>query len=371
MKNYLFNADFILARNRFAWIDYVRGICIILVSYRHCFEGLNTQQVIADSYPILKYINVFLFSFRMPLFFLVSGLFVTVSLQKKGLRKYIKDRFSIIYYPLLIWGVIQISLQLIFADYVNVDRKWIDYWYLIVQPRKIEQFWYLNALFLAGIIYATIKVKLKINNWQHLIIAICFYGIGAYLHHIRTGAYVITDVMHYYIFFALGSLLSKPLMLPDITKQLTQIKYMVPLSILFVVTHYIFFTINYSKGKDFYVEHYMPLLFLLVSLTGCAFIILVSMYLEKWKVLRFLRIVGYHSMYIYVVHLIVLGGTRILFLNILHIHNIPLLMLIAITLATIVPIILYNVLSKSGAWWLFTLKKPADELSYKKITDQH
>jgi fucose 4-O-acetylase-like acetyltransferase len=366
LKNYLFNANFVLSRNRHAWIDYTRGICIILVCYRHCFEGLNTTGIVSQNYPLLKYLNVFLFSFRMPLFFLISGLFVSASLSKKGLANYISDRFKIIYYPLLIWGVLQISLQLFFADYVNAQRQLIDYWYLIVQPRKIEQFWYLNALFLVGIIYATIKVKFKLTTKQHIILALVFYATGAYLHHIQSkaGAYMFTDVFHYYLFFAIGNWVGPVLLHHDVVKTYAKATYLVPFLLLFVVTHYFFTKINLDKGIDFYVEHYVPAYFLAVSLTGCAFIILIAMGLQRMGMLKFLRIIGYHSLYIYVMHLIVLAGARTILKHALHITNIPLLMFLAITMAIVIPVAVYNVVSKGGGWWLFTLKKPEDEINY-------
>ena len=68
----LFNAKYILASNRLGWIDYVRGICIILVCYRHCFDGLKEANLPVSDYPVLQVLNVCFYSFRMPLFFIVS-----------------------------------------------------------------------------------------------------------------------------------------------------------------------------------------------------------------------------------------------------------------------------------------------------------
>src|SRR5690606_33386494 len=69
MKDFLFNASRILSRTRYPWVDYARGITIILVVYRHVFEGLGEE--VAEAYPALEYFNTFFFSFRMPLFFMI------------------------------------------------------------------------------------------------------------------------------------------------------------------------------------------------------------------------------------------------------------------------------------------------------------
>lgn len=343
-----------------------------MVCYRHCFDGLTNADLQTEGYIVFKYLNVFLFSFRMPLFFIVSGLFVTASLHKKGLNHYISDRFKIIFYPLLIWGAIQITLQLQFAPYVNVHREPIDYLNLIIYPRKIEQFWYLNALFVVGLIYAFIKVKLKLTSLQHLAVALVFYGIGAYLHAIKTGAFIFTDVFHYYLFFAVGDNISRFVLNKNNAKYFTELRYVIPVFVMFLVTHYFFTKINLQHNQDYYIEHYMPLFFLVVALTGCCFVVQVSFLLQKANVLKFLRVVGYHSLFIYVMHLIVLAATRAFLLHVLGFQSIPVLLCIGITMGITVPIIIYNVLSKAGAWWLFSLKKPVDELNFtnEKIKKQ-
>ena len=87
-----FNSKYILSNKRFGWIDYDRGISIILVTYRHCFESMEKAGLDLKSYPFLEYINVFFFGFRMPLFFIASGIFITGSMRKRGLNAYSKNR---------------------------------------------------------------------------------------------------------------------------------------------------------------------------------------------------------------------------------------------------------------------------------------
>ena len=69
---------------RLTWIDYAKGIAILLVIYRHVFEGIKLSGASIDGREFLEYANIFLFSFRMPLFFIISGVFISKSLGKKG-----------------------------------------------------------------------------------------------------------------------------------------------------------------------------------------------------------------------------------------------------------------------------------------------
>ncbi|HEY4147471.1 MAG TPA: acyltransferase, partial [Chitinophagaceae bacterium] len=205
----LFNSKYILNSNRLAWIDYARGICIILVCYRHCFEGLKQAgYVTAGNYPLLNILNICFYSFRMPLFFIISGLFVSSSLFKKGLRTYVNTRFKVIFYPLLVWGTIQITIQFFLKNYVNAHREPMDYLNLIINPRRIEQFWYLNALFFVGVLYALLKSVFRMNQWQQLLLGMVFYTVSGMIHYTEVNGYLFTDILNYYIYFCLGDILS-------------------------------------------------------------------------------------------------------------------------------------------------------------------
>lgn len=353
----LFNAKKILGRSRQPWVDYARGICIILVVYRHVFEGLDNVGIGSHSYPLLKYLNIFFFSFRMPLFFIVSGIFLGGSLKRKGFGEYITGRFHTIFYPLLIWGSIQVTLQIIFANYANADRTGMDYLNLIIDPRKIEQFWYLNALFFVSVIYALIKCYAKYKPFEQLLLGIFFFAVGTYVHdnHINIG--FLEDVFFFYFFFAIGDFIAGFFLSEKNEKFLSSYSTLMVLLPVFVIIQHYFTLVNISHKDDYYVQYQQPVLYVLAALVGGAFIINISFLLQKLKVLSFLRVIGYHSLYIYAVHLIVTAGTRALLLNVFHMQNIPAMMIICILAGVILPIIFFNVAEYFGASWLFSIKK--------------
>ncbi|BEL98781.1 hypothetical protein SM14VA2_11940 [Serratia marcescens] len=67
---------------REAWVDYAKGIGIILVVFGHVNRGLYSAgiQLSGSSYLLTDSI---IYSFHMPLFFFLSGLFFTQSLDKR------------------------------------------------------------------------------------------------------------------------------------------------------------------------------------------------------------------------------------------------------------------------------------------------
>lgn len=359
MKDPLFNSQKVLSTSRYPWIDYVRGICIILVVYRHVFEGLATVGEGSVSYPVLKYTNIFFFSFRMPLFFIVSGMFLTLSLARKGFKNYLTKRFDTIFYPLLIWGSIHISLQLLFAKYVHADRVAFDYINLIIHPRRIEQFWYLNALFFVGILYAFIKTKFELQPIKQVLLGAAMFFISAWFYQNQIEIGFLFDVMFFYMFFAIGDLIADFILNTKNYKFLTSPRTFLVITPVFLVVQYFFTEINLLHKDDYYVQYYMPALYAVSALIGGSFIISLSFNLERLNILRFLRVIGFHSLYIYVMHLMITAFTRVMFVKVLGITAIPIIMITSILLGILVPIIFYNVASRLGANWLFTLKPEA------------
>lgn len=357
MKNLLFNARHILGRNRNPWIDYAKGICILLVVYRHVFEGLTHVGVGSNSYPVLKYFNIFFFSFRMPLFFIVSGIFLGSSLMRKGVGGYVNNRFQTIFYPLIIWGVIQVSLQLGFADYVNAKRTPMDYLNLVIDPRKIEQFWYLNALFFVSVLYALMSWYAKFKPVQQLVTGLFFFSIAAYcnINSIQIG--FLLDVMFFYVFFAIGDIVSDMILNGKNYKLLSSYRTLLLLLPGFVALQHYFTTLNLAHGDDYYIQYQRPELYIITALVGCAFIMNVSFVLQKLNVFRYLRVLGYHSLYIYAMHLMITAGLRVLLVRVLGMNNVPVIMIISVAGGVLLPIIFYNLAERAGLWWLFTMKK--------------
>ena len=368
MKLALFNSEKILSRGRYPWVDYARGISILLVCYRHVFEGLVNVGEGSNSFAALKYSNIFFFSFRMPLFFIVSGIFLGGSLLRKGTGNYIGNRVQTILYPLLLWGTIHITLQLIFADHVNATsyRQPTDYLNLILQPRRIEQFWYLNALFFVGVLYVLIKEYAKFKHWHQLILGLIMYAVAGYLHINSIEIGFLIDVLFFYFFFAIGDLAADLFLNEKNYKFLSSAKTMLILLPAFGLLQYFFTEINLAQQDDYYVQYKMPALYAITALVGGAFVLNISFILQRLNIFRFLRVIGYHSIYIYVMHLMITAATRIVLVKIFGVDSIPILMIISVTVGIIIPIIFFNIMEQLGVWWLFSLKKTEPRAAEKR-----
>lgn len=71
---------------RETWVDYAKGIGIILVVFGHANRGLYSSGIYISP-EIYHYLDNIIYSFHMPLFFFLSGLFFVSSI-KTSLRGY-------------------------------------------------------------------------------------------------------------------------------------------------------------------------------------------------------------------------------------------------------------------------------------------
>jgi fucose 4-O-acetylase-like acetyltransferase len=366
---------------RLNWIDYARGIAIILVVYRHVFEGLKSTKLLKDvgvnieSYLYLEQANIFFFSFRMPLFFAVSGVFIGASLAKRGFNSLVENKSRTILYPYFLWGFIQITIQILFSSFTNSKKMVTDYAYLFYQPREVEQFWYLLALFNVTIVFAFLKSKTKINSIQQVGLGLILFLVSVLFSQYKIEWGFVSDIFHYYIFLALGDALAHMILHGKLREFLSSWKAFFLLIIPFVISQYYFLTVNMDhraiSPKYLYVEYYQPLMFLLIALTGCLFIITVASLLEKYNTARWLRYLGRHSLYIYVMHVIVFAAVRILLMYVFKIYEVHFLMLACITGGVLIPVLVYNIAKKLGWYYLFSLeptRKPVKQTPVKPVS---
>jgi fucose 4-O-acetylase-like acetyltransferase len=360
---------------RLTWIDYAKGIAIILVLYRHVFEGIKASGISIVQYVSLEYANIMLYSFRMPLFFIVSGIFVAGSLQKRGLTDFIITKLKTILYPYFLWGALQITLQLLFSKYVNAQRKPSDYLYLLYQPREIEQFWYLYALFNVTVIYVLAKVKLGITPVQNTAIGIIFFYISALFFQEHISIAFLGDILHYYFFFAIGDAISHLINDKKYFRYFESWKTLAVLLLPFIVSQVYFLKkcIFYAKyegdTKYSYFEFYQPFTYILIAFIGCGFIIAITFILQKYKAINWMQVLGRHSLYIYCAHVIVFASLRALMTKVLGIYNVPLLLVTGIIAGLTIPVLLYKLSVKLNIRWLFTLEKTRPVIKAVQISN--
>lgn len=133
-------------------MDAAKGFGIILVVLGHDLRGLISAGVVSNV-EIPQFIDRWIYSFHMPLFFLLAGLFVPQSFNRwSELRIFLEGKLATIAYPYFVWSVLTIALKSCLGSIPNTPRQFSDVLHIIYAP--VEQYWFLYALFLIFGLYA-------------------------------------------------------------------------------------------------------------------------------------------------------------------------------------------------------------------------
>lgn len=340
-------------------MDFARGVAIILVLYRHVFEGIKSSGINVEGSMYLEHMNILFYSFRMPLFFIVSGIFLSASFAKRGMSKYIESRARAILFPYFLWGALQITIQILFAEYVNHPPDIFSYLYLFYEPRQIEQFWYLYALFNVSVVYVFMKYLMKLRSWHHVVLGLLLFYLSALSYQLHISLGFVNDILHYYLFIALGDMIHKSIMKPRNIQFLESWKMFFILLIPFALSqsYFLIENLKYPESKYRHVEYYQPYFFILISLIGCAFISSICFLLQRYHRPEWLRVLGLHSLYIYVAHVIAFASVRTIMIRLFHIDNVMVLLISGIISGLLIPVWLYKMSFKFNLQWVFSLDK--------------
>jgi len=324
------------SESRYAWIDYAKGIAIILVVYRHLAYGLVAAGISMPKGVLAT--NDMLYSFRMPLFFLLSGLFFGRSVARRGALNFGISKVNTLLYPYLLWAVIQISLQIFFPEYSNADRSRRDFMNIILQPRTLDQLWYLFALFNVTMLYLFTSQLIKGKKGWQLLVGLALLGVAPFVQ----SSSALYDIALHYIYFAIGDILAVYFFRSEIQDMLSNPVNLLLLTPVFCLLQWYYL---YHQQMNLYI-------LMLIALNGCLFVIMLASWLAKLQKLQFLNVIGHYSLYIYLLHVTIFAGLRAALMSIGITNGITLL-LICIPSAILLSIIAYRILVRVGCSFLF------------------
>jgi len=328
--------------DRMEWIDYAKGLAIILVAFRHTLAGINGSGI--DVPDFLYQIQEFVLNFRMPVFFMISGVFLERAMRKTTPTTLIKQKSGKLLYPYLLWAVVFITIQILFSTYINTVRTYRDYAFILTQPRKINHMWYLLALFNANLLFILVSPYLLKNKKTHIVFAIILHLLA----YVVKDYSILSDLLYHYIFLMLGAMFSEKLFAQqNMSKDnLWQLLAIIPVFIAGQLTW-----LKMSPGS-FYIQ---PLL-LVIILVACFFFYMFCRVLYAYNIFRGLSFIGKYSLYIYILHFLVISAFRVFSIHFLHLTNVYFIVFTGLILGISLPIIIYRTGKKFGIELLFSLE---------------
>lgn len=136
---------------RILWPDILKSLAVFLVILGHVSSTYDSQ---GYSSPLALWI----YSFHMPLFMMLSGMFFKYSL-KKDFKTLLIDKSRLLLLPLLSWGLMNFIIEtLLFADINKWGGVIVDY---IKSGGSLRGYWYLKCLFIYLIVNYLLAIWTK------------------------------------------------------------------------------------------------------------------------------------------------------------------------------------------------------------------
>jgi len=182
------------------WVDYAKGVGIILVVYGHVARGVYNAKIPLDAF-VFSTVDSVIYTFHMPLFFFLSGLFFYESLAKRKWAGFIAGKIDSIVYPYIVWSILQGSLEVALGHFTNGNVTIQDVLSLIWHPRA--QFWFLYSLFQVLVLASALYFKRN----KYYFFGISVLASTGYLLEIGYGRFIIvTAILPNFCFFSFGVL---------------------------------------------------------------------------------------------------------------------------------------------------------------------
>lgn len=317
---------------RVGWVDLAKGLAIALVVFGHALRGLErARQIDFDgAWGILD--NV-IYSFHMPMFFLVAG-FLFFSALARPAGVFLRSRITRLLWPLALWTWVFFGVKMLAGSAVNTPLDESGGFPLFPLPPR-DHFWFLWVLFLVSVatyVLGRLAAKWRdgVKLWTALLAAdIILIGVAPP----PPGVSVWFPGFSFYLgFFLLGLILSR-LPLPRVSRS-----GMLAAFVLFVLGCVLAAIVPYGIKLEGFVLGVLICLSLCFLLRGMR---------SGGLGHRALLALGRASMAVYLTHTILGAPVRIALMR-LGVHEVAVILLAVTLVGLLVPPLLDRLARRAG-----------------------
>jgi fucose 4-O-acetylase-like acetyltransferase len=311
-------------------VDIVKGIAIILVVYGHTAQGMTHRGWWVG--PGASFSHTFVYSFHMPAFFFVAGLFVTGSIAKRGSRRFTIDKLKTILYPYVLLAIISVALEPLIGRF-KFETKPFRWNVFLANLADGQASWFLFVLFFCLMLAL---VTVRVPPWLRFLVA-ALVGMT-----IPLAVPGFSEVLHEFCFLAAGMWLGHRIYGLEMIRLSTAAVGFLVLAALQVVAVYIFGVS--VLGRWVYIE---------AGLTGVAGLFLLAKLLDKHWIGDGLAWLGRGSLAVFLLSAFAQGATREVLLRTFHTREFWLQLLLPTLFATLLPAIVWYRQERWHIGWLF------------------
>jgi fucose 4-O-acetylase-like acetyltransferase len=317
------------------WIDYAKGMGIIMVVYGHVLRGIHAADIqLSESFFAVS--DTLIYGTHMPLFFFLSGLLFSKCLLKRGTSSFVRDKFKALLYPYVVWTLLQSATELIFSGYTNNQLHFSNLLTSLYIPRA--QFWFLHALFMMYLCSAIIFVfSERYGAAISFMLSGFLYAFPQVVNLAFFGPFITN-----YVYFTSGI----------VCCSMGMGEWRLPTSRWFTLATGAAFV---AIGALAVRQHTsgISLLGFLLALSGTLFILTLATRMSNANGPALLKMLGQKTMPIYLGHIIAGSGARIMLDKFFQMHDVTLHIIIGTVAGIVLPLWTYRIAKARGFTFVF------------------
>ena len=327
---------------RVAWVDYAKGFCIIMVVMMHSTLGVQDA---AGATGWAGYIVAFAKPFRMPDFFMISGLFLSRVIDRDW-RTYLDKKVVHFAYFYVVWLTIQFAFKApLIAGDGGVPELARQYALAFIDPFGTIWFIYLLPIF-----FVLVKATKRVPWWFIWII-----GAGLQMANVNTGWVIPDEFCQRFIFFFSGYIFA-----PAIFRYAATVLKHGHLAVLYLAVWSLV-----EGAAVFGGVSEIPGIGLALGFVGAIAVVTLSTLLSKSDLMAAVRYCGRNSIVIYLAFFLPMAIARTVLLRFPVIHDLGTISMIVTACGVVFPLVLFwsvrntpfRLLFKRPAWAYLTEPK--------------
>jgi uncharacterized membrane protein YcfT len=332
---------------RLDWVDLAKGISIILVVMMHSAFGVGEA---TGEIGALHWVIAWANPFRMPEFFLISGLFLAAVIGRDWVR-YADRRVVHYLYFYLVWAVIHIAFKFALGAY-GAGQAAGYLAFALVEPYGVLWFIYMLAVVSAA---AKLLHTLKVPHWAALAL-----GAALQIAPIHSGIYVLDQFCEFFVYFYAGYALAPAIFRLTEWAAARPLAAIAALAAWAAVNTLIVFTPGFAvlPTETHAGIASLPGVHLVAAVAGSFALCVLSALLAKVPAFDWLRWLGARSIVVYLAFALPMAVGRELLIRLGVIDDTSVLSITVLVIAIVSPLILEQLIRITG-FGKFLFQRPA------------
>lgn len=327
-------------------LDYAKGIGIVVVVFAHLWRGLQGAGLL-DGVPQDVFISISALAtmVSMPTFFFASGFLYGKAVDRRhGLKEFL-GKVDAILYPFIVWTILIGLVECLTTGVRNGSSSWTSVAMSLVWPSGI--FWFLAALMSAFGVCELLIAAAGVRAFRWLVLPVALLMLALWSP--DPLPFALRDLQLSFIYFALGVLLSGRFSMAQRPSWGRALAFLFLMALVYWLI---------QQNENFRTHSFRSVTPNAVAIS-LAFLFLFYGFCLSLPAsgLKPLLTLGERSMDIYLIHLLFIGGCRILLQKVVGLDNPIIVGAVSLVVGIWGPLVLVDLLKRSGLGWLFAPPK--------------